>query len=45
VLSFFVITVANRVMPAAEFRRLALPWITVGAVQTALWWRFFKLPL
>ncbi|HVM95504.1 MAG TPA: hypothetical protein VMT89_03895, partial [Candidatus Acidoferrales bacterium] len=45
VLSFLVVTVANRLMPAVEFRRLALAWITICAAQTALWWRFFKLPL
>ncbi|MBI3782565.1 MAG: hypothetical protein HY270_04105 [Deltaproteobacteria bacterium] len=45
VLSFLVVSVATRVMSASDFRRLALAWITICAIQTGLWWRFFYLPL
>lgn len=45
VFAFLAITVATRIMPADAFRHLALAWITASAVQTAIWWRFFYLPL
>ena len=45
VISCFTIVVGTRLMPAANFRRLACAWIAGSLIHTASFWWLFHTPL